>query len=122
MILALVLLAQVTTVPPQNPCSAQLAALCQMSPYFCPGAYPSGLVPGTNGIPCWPEREPITASASSAGSRKGQTTVVDRGSSAAQAQRTAPSSVASRPKSDRAASGPAERLSFLRRLLGALMP
>ncbi len=56
MLLALVLMAQVTTTP-QNPCSDQLSELCRISPLFCPSAYPDGLVPGTNGIPCWPGRQ-----------------------------------------------------------------
>jgi hypothetical protein len=59
MILAIVLIAQVTTTTPANPCADELAILCQMSPYFCPSAYPPGLVPGTNGIPCWPGREVV---------------------------------------------------------------
>jgi hypothetical protein len=58
MILAIVLMAQVATTP-TNPCADELAKLCRMSPYFCPSAYPPGLVPGTNGIPCWPGREVV---------------------------------------------------------------
>jgi hypothetical protein len=55
MLAAIILMAQVNTAP--NPCADQLAALCRMSALFCPSAYPSGLVPGTNGVPCWPERQ-----------------------------------------------------------------
>lgn len=60
MILAIVLAAQVSAGTP-NPCSDQLATLCRISPYFCPGAYPDGFVPGTGNVPCWPERNPVMA-------------------------------------------------------------
>lgn len=56
MLAAIVLVAQVATTTP-NPCADQLAALCRISPLFCPTAYPSNMVPGTNGIPCWPDRQ-----------------------------------------------------------------
>jgi hypothetical protein len=59
MILAIVLAAQVSAGTP-NPCSDQLATLCRISPYFCPGAYPDGLVPGAGNVPCWPQRNPVT--------------------------------------------------------------
>jgi hypothetical protein len=126
MVLALVLLAQVTTAPPQNPCWDQLVALCQISPYFCPGAYPADLVPGTNGIPCWPEREPVASSASL--QRERQTMAVHRSQSitqAEQAQGAAPSDSTSRQSPAPGAgltSRPPERLSFWRRLFGALKP
>jgi hypothetical protein len=126
MVLALVLLAQVTTSPPQNPCLDQLVALCRISPYFCPGAYPANLVPGTSGIPCWPERQPVASSASP--QRERQAEVVHRSQSitqAEQAQRAAPSGSTSRQSPAPAAgltSRPPERLSFLRRLFGALKP
>ena len=55
MLAAIVLIAQIATPPPQNPCEDELWKLCRISPYFCPDAYPGGLTPGTNGIPCWPE-------------------------------------------------------------------
>ena len=61
MLAAVVLIAQVAASPP-NPCADQLSALCRISPLFCPSAYPSNLVPGTNGLPCWPERQPVSAS------------------------------------------------------------
>jgi hypothetical protein len=68
MMLALVLAAQVATAPPPpNPCADQLAELCRISAYFCPGAYPPDLVPGSNGIPCWPDRGPVSMGAASAG-------------------------------------------------------
>ena len=56
MLAAIVLIAQIATPPPPpNPCEDELWKLCRISPYFCPDAYPGGLTPGTNGIPCWPE-------------------------------------------------------------------
>lgn len=57
MLAAIVLVAQVATATSPNPCADQLSALCRISFLFCPSAYPSNLVPGTNGIPCWPERQ-----------------------------------------------------------------
>jgi hypothetical protein len=56
MILAAIVLIAQTAASPPNPCQDQLSALCRISPLFCPSAYPSNLVPGTNGVPCWPER------------------------------------------------------------------
>jgi hypothetical protein len=56
MLAAIVLVAQVATAMPPNPCADQLSALCRISPLFCPTAYPTSLVPGTNAVPCWPER------------------------------------------------------------------
>ncbi len=120
MILALVLFAQVSTAP-QNPCWDQLGALCRISPYFCPTAYPANLVPGTNGIPCWPERESVAGLASSGGTR--QTVAVHRSQSSApalQAERSAqPGAVTPQPPRSAAKvpADPADRLSFLRRLL-----
>ncbi len=83
MILAIVLAAQVSTSSP-NPCADQLAALCQVSPFFCAGAYPANLVPGTNGIECWPERSvaPIVPGSSSGRSSGRGTNHVDRRPSA----------------------------------------
>jgi hypothetical protein len=57
MLAAIVLVAQVSTAATPNPCADQLATLCRVSPLFCPTAYPSNMVPGTNGIPCWPDRQ-----------------------------------------------------------------
>jgi hypothetical protein len=74
MILAIVIAAQMATAP--NPCANQLAELCKISPYFCAGAYPTNLVPGTNGIPCWPERSVAPLHPSSIGTRN--TNSVDR--------------------------------------------
>jgi hypothetical protein len=54
MLAAIVLIAQVATAPP-NPCQDEMSRLCRISPFFCPGAYPPGLEPGTNGVPCWPQ-------------------------------------------------------------------
>ena len=67
MILAIVIAAQMATAP--NPCANQLAELCKISPYFCAGAYPTELVPGTNGIPCWSGRSVAPLNSSSMGTR-----------------------------------------------------
>lgn len=126
-----VLLAQVATAPPQNPCSDQLAALCQISAYFCPSAYPENLVPGTNGIPCWPDdRQPVAATAGA--QRERQTVALDRGqprppASAPQAISASNASSGSRQVSV-ATSGtgpsaaPPSPVSFWRRLLERLTP
>jgi len=78
MLAAVVLIAQVATSPP-NPCADQLSALCRISPLFCPSAYPSNLVPGAGGMPCWPERQPIAGS-TTAGRAPVTRSVAPRGS------------------------------------------
>lgn len=62
MILAVVIAMQLAT-SSQNPCADQLEALCKISPYFCAGSYPAELVPGSQDVPCWPERSvsPVTS-------------------------------------------------------------
>ena len=76
MILAVVIALQLAT-SSQNPCADQLEALCKISPYFCAGSYPADLVPGSNDVPCWPERSvaPVTSGPSSPGHK---TNSVDR--------------------------------------------
>ncbi len=83
MILAIVIAAQLATDP--NPCADQMAELCKISPYFCADAYPADMVPGTNGIPCWPERSiaPVSKGAPSSNGRS--TNSVRRQSTAAAA-------------------------------------
>jgi hypothetical protein len=70
MILAIVIAAQVSAAAPPNPCSDQLATLCRISPYFCPGAYPEDQVPGAGNVPCWPRREPMALGATGFGTRE----------------------------------------------------
>jgi hypothetical protein len=68
MVLAVVIALQLATTS-QNPCADQLEALCKISPYFCAGSYPADLVPGSQDVPCWPERSvsPVTSGPSSLG-------------------------------------------------------
>jgi hypothetical protein len=61
MLLAMVFAVQAATASP-NPCTDQMSALCRISPLFCPGAYPSNLTPGTENIPCWPDRRAVPMS------------------------------------------------------------
>ena len=75
MLLAIVIAVQLAT-NSSNPCADQLEALCKVSPYFCAGAYPTDLVPGTNGVPCWPER--AVAPSSGPASSPRNTNSVDR--------------------------------------------
>lgn len=84
MILAIVIAMQMAT-GSQNSCSDQLEALCKVSPYFCAGAYPADLVPGTNGVPCWTERSVAPISSGPASSTTRQTNSVDRARSDQQA-------------------------------------
>lgn len=81
MILAIVIAAQLATTS-ANPCADQLAELCKISPYFCAGAYPANLVPGTNGIPCWSPRSVAPATHASSPTRR--TNSIDRRTSANQ--------------------------------------
>jgi hypothetical protein len=66
MILAIMIAVHVSAATTPNPCEDQLATLCRISPYFCPGAYPEGLVPGTENVPCWPRRDPVVLGATRA--------------------------------------------------------
>ncbi len=84
MILAIVIAVQMAT-GSQNSCADQLEALCKVSPYFCAGAYPADLVPGTNGVPCWPERSVAPVTSGPASSTPRQTNSVDRAGSDQQA-------------------------------------
>ncbi|MEP6994558.1 MAG: hypothetical protein ABI968_08570, partial [Acidobacteriota bacterium] len=36
--------------------------LCKISPLFCPDAYPKDLAPGSENVPCWPEKQPVSLS------------------------------------------------------------
>lgn len=116
MVLAIVIAVQLATAP--NPCADQLAALCKISPYFCAGAYPANLVPGTNGVPCWPERSvaPLTSGPASTNTRN--TNSVDRrtpGSQLAAPQRTTRSNSAGETVRERFARA-------VQRLVGASSP
>lgn len=84
MILAIVIAVQMAT-SSQNSCADQLEALCKVSPYFCAGAYPADLVPGSDGVPCWPERSVAPVSSGPASSASRQTNSVNRGRSDPQA-------------------------------------
>ena len=84
MILAIVIAVQLAT-GSQNSCADQLEALCKVSPYFCAGAYPADLVPGTNGVPCWPERSVAPVASGPASSAPRQTNSINRGRSDQQA-------------------------------------
>jgi hypothetical protein len=61
MLLAMIFAVQAATASP-SPCTDQMSVLCQISPLFCPSAYPSNVAPGTGNIPCWPDRAAISAS------------------------------------------------------------
>jgi hypothetical protein len=64
MLLALVFSVQATTAAAAtpNPCTDQMSAVCQISPLFCPSAYPSDLTPGSGNVPCWPDKNVATIS------------------------------------------------------------
>jgi hypothetical protein len=109
MLAAVVLVAQVAVAQP-NPCADQLSALCRISPLFCPSAYPSNLVPGTNGIPCWPERDPVSVS-TMAHPAAPTVTVAPRGGSERAA--TGRSAVAARPLTARSFFSAAAKLFHL---------
>jgi hypothetical protein len=88
-----VLMAQIASNTParevNRPC-ADPAALCRISPFFCPGAYPKGLEP------CWPEgsREPRNVGAR--GARSGST------------QHSAPAAAPTRSTSERTRPAPSK--------------
>ena len=107
MILAVVIAVQLAT-NSSNPCADQLDALCKISPYFCAGAYPAELVPGSDDVPCWPERSVAPVASGPASSAPRNTNHVGRGTTQSDPQ------AAPRPSQHSGSAGPTLRERFTR--------